>query len=82
MLALANLQYNAWQGREIFFSPSPDQPAIQGAIPLGVKCLGCEADHPPPSSDTLIRVSGDVLPLLRMPSKLWCLIKHSNVYML
>jgi hypothetical protein len=58
------LGFNSWQGLGIFLfttasrmAVGPTQPPIQWApdtLSLGVKWLGCEADHSPPSSAEVI----------------------------
>jgi hypothetical protein len=66
------LGFHSWQGQEIFLFSTvfrlalgPTQLPIQwalGAFSLGVKWLGCEADHSPPSSAE-VKNGGAVPPL-------------------
>jgi hypothetical protein len=65
-------------GSRIFSTSSrpvfgPTQPPIQwalGAVSLGVKRPGREADHSPPTSAEVMKKRGSINPLPHMPS--WC----------
>jgi len=52
---------------------------VPGALHLGVKRLGREADHSPPSSLVpMLRRRGVMPPLPQYVSMAWCLVKHRN----
>jgi hypothetical protein len=58
----------------------PTQPPIQwvpGAVPLGLKQLGREADHSPPSSAE-VRMRGAIPLLPQYIFMAWCLVKHRD----
>jgi hypothetical protein len=86
---LDDVGFESWQGLGIclFTTPSraalgPPQPPIQwvsGALSLGVKRPGREANHSPPSSQ---RVRGAIPPLPNKPS--WCgaQLKHRDNFTL
>jgi hypothetical protein len=59
----------------------PTQPPIQwvpGALSLGVKRLGREADHSPPSSAGGQRMSGAIPPLPQHAFMAWCSVKKAQ----
>jgi hypothetical protein len=58
----------------------PTQPTIQwvpGAISLGVKRPGREADNSPPSSAE-VKMRGAIPPLPKYAFMAWCLVKHRD----
>jgi hypothetical protein len=59
----------------------PTQPPIQwvpGVLSLGVKQLGCEADHSPPSS-AKVRMCGAIPPLPQYAFVAWCSVKAQGL---
>jgi hypothetical protein len=60
----------------------PTQPPIQwvpGALSLGVKWLGCEADHSPPSS-TEVKNVWSYTSTPQYVFMVWCLVKHRDSF--
>jgi len=82
-----NLRVHSWQGLGVFLSttvsrlalpPSPPASCPVGtrALSLGVKQLGHEANHSPPTS---AKVKGGAIPsLLQYIFMAWCLVKHRD----
>jgi hypothetical protein len=80
--------FDSWQGLEIFLftimsrtALGPTQPPIQwvpGALSLGVKQLGREADHPPPSSAEVKEYVELYLHSPNMPSWNGVQLKHRD----
>lgn len=85
MHACARLQYNKIPGTsERFSSLQKSRPACysmgtQGAVPPGVKCLECEADHPPPSSGTVNKNERSCACTLPHAFKAQYCITHSDI---
>jgi hypothetical protein len=79
------LGFDFWQGLGIFLfitvsrtALEPTQPPIQwmpGALSLGVKWPGGEADHSPSSSAGGQRMHGAIPPLPQYPFMAWCSVK-------
>jgi hypothetical protein len=60
----------------------PTQPPIQwvpGGLSLGVKRPGREADHSPPSTAEVKRMSGAIHPLPQYAFMAWCLVKSTGI---
>jgi hypothetical protein len=82
------VQYSSHFGH-IFITNSVSRPAlgptqppihwVPGALSLGVKRPGREADHSPPSrSEVGQRMCGAISPLPQYVFMNWCLVKHSD----
>jgi hypothetical protein len=79
--------FDSWQGQKIFLfsmksrlALGPTQPPIRwilGTLSSGVKHLGHEADHLPPSS-AQIKNGGAMLPLLHYVFMAYCLISYRD----
>jgi hypothetical protein len=76
-------EFRSWQVHDYspmviqlgFAPPPPPRPPIQwglGVLSSGVKWLGCEADHSPPTSDKVKNVDLCIHPLPLMSSVLIC----------
>jgi hypothetical protein len=56
---------------------------VPGALSLGVKRPGREADHSPPSSGEVKRMSGAIPPFPQYAFMAWCLVKaQGQLYLL
>jgi hypothetical protein len=87
-----DLGFKSWQGLGIFLFTTvsrptlgPTQPPIQwvpGALSLGVKWLGCEANHSPPSSAEVKECVGLHLypPPPHMPSQYGAQLKAQDKF--
>jgi hypothetical protein len=62
-------------------APGPTQPPLQwvpGAVSPGINRPGREADHSPPSSTEVKRITGAIPPFPPYVFMAWCLVKHRD----